>query len=116
MAEDESPLIKALPPESDYITYLTIVEYNLNPENLPILHKVLQDETLAINIGWDLVHLLVPFLPESEQCLQDIARLGNPREVILKVTESLRLIEYESPDDESLDELSQTLAGALDSR
>ncbi|KAK0878106.1 YAP1-binding protein 1 [Friedmanniomyces endolithicus] len=116
MAEDESPLIKALPPESDYITYLTIVEYNLNPENLPVLHKVLQDETLTTNIGWDLVHLLVPFLPESEQCLEDIARLGNPREVILKVTESLRLIEYDLPDDESLDEPSQTLAGALDSR
>ncbi|KAK0257326.1 YAP1-binding protein 1 [Friedmanniomyces endolithicus] len=116
MAEEESPLIKALPPESDYITYLTIVEYNLISDNLPILHKVLQDETLTTNIGWDLVHLLVPFLPESEQCLEDIARLGNPREVILKVTESLRLIEYESPDDESLDEPSQTLAGALDSR
>ncbi|KAK0943379.1 YAP1-binding protein 1 [Friedmanniomyces endolithicus] len=116
MAEEESPLIKALPPESDYITYLTIVEYNLNTDNLPILHKVLQDETLTTNIGWDLVHLLVPFLPESEQCLEDIARLGNPREVILKVTESLRLIEYESSDDESLDESSQTLAGALDSR
>ncbi|KAK0281534.1 YAP1-binding protein 1 [Friedmanniomyces endolithicus] len=116
MAEEESPLIKALPPESDYITYLTIVEYNLNTDNLPILHKVLQDETLTTNIGWDLVHLLVPFLPESEQCLEDIARLGNPREVILKVTENLRLIEYESPDDESLDEPSQTLAGALDSR
>ncbi|KAK1824709.1 YAP1-binding protein 1 [Friedmanniomyces endolithicus] len=116
MAEEESPLIKALPPESDYITYLTIVEYNLNTDNLPILHKVLQDETLTTNIGWDLVHLLVPFLPESEQCLEDIARLGNPREVILKVTESLRLIEYESSDDESLDEPSQTLAGALDSR
>ncbi|KAK0352376.1 YAP1-binding protein 1 [Friedmanniomyces endolithicus] len=116
MAEEESQLIKALPPESDYITYLTIVEYNLISDNLPILHKVLQDETLTTNIGWDLVHLLVPFLPESEQCLEDIARLGNPREVILKVTESLRLIEYESPDDESLDEPSQTLAGALDSR
>ena len=95
MAEEDNPLIRALPPESDYLTYLTIVEYNLSTENMPILHKVLQDEKLTTNIGWDMVHLLVPYLPDSEQCLQDIARLGNPREVILKVTESLRLIEYE---------------------
>ncbi|KAK5735669.1 YAP1-binding protein 1 [Elasticomyces elasticus] len=116
MADDESPLIKALPPESDYITYLTIVEYNLSIENLPILHKVLQDATLTTNIGWDLVHLLVPLLPESEECLQDIARLGNPREVILKVTESLRLIEYDTPNDESAEDASEVLAGATDSR
>ncbi|KAK4904523.1 YAP1-binding protein 1 [Elasticomyces elasticus] len=116
MADDESPLIKALPPESDYITYLTIVEYNLSIENLPILHEVMQDATLTTNIGWDLVHLLVPLLPESEECLQDIARLGNPREVILKVTESLRLIEYDTPDDESAEDASEVLAGATDSR
>jgi hypothetical protein len=61
---------------------------------------VLQDQTLTTNIGWDLVHLLIPHLPESEQCLQDVARLGNPREVILKVTESLRLIEYDHVDDD----------------
>lgn len=111
-AEDESPLIKALPPASDYLTYLTIVEYNLTPENLPILHKVLQDETLTTNIGWDLVHLLVPHLPDSEQCLKDIARLGNPREVILKVTESLRLIDYDSFDDKDADEEEDTDARA----
>jgi hypothetical protein len=112
--EGESPLIKALPPETDYMTYLTIIEYNLTPESLPILHKVLQDEKLTTNIGWDLVHLLVPMLPDSEQCLQDIARLGNPREVILKVTESLRLIEYEEP--EELPEPENALAGASDPR
>lgn len=103
-SENETPLIKALPPESDYMTYLTIVEYNLSPENLPILHKVLQDETLTTNIGWDLVHLLAPLVPESEQCLRDIARLGNPREVILKVTESLRLINYEGLEDDNEDD------------
>lgn len=115
MAEEDSPLIKALPPESDYLTYLTIVEYNLTQENLPILHKVLQDETLTINIGWDLVHLLVPYLPDSEQCLQDIARLGNPREVILKVTESLRLIDFEQLQDTEEDTVSAA-AGAVDPR
>jgi len=102
--DDESPLIKALPPASDYLTYLTIVEYNLTQENLPVLHKVLQDETLTTNIGWDLVHLLVPHLPDSEQCLRDVARLGNPREVILKVTESLRLIDYDGLGDDAADD------------
>ncbi|KAK6438568.1 YAP1-binding protein 1 [Oleoguttula sp. CCFEE 5521] len=94
VTESDNPLIKALPPETDYISYLTIVEHYLTEDNLPILHKVLQDQTLTTNIGWDLVHLLAPLLPQSSECLEDIARLGNPREVILKVTESLRLIDY----------------------
>ena len=94
MAE-KNPLIEALPPATDYLSYLTIIEYNLNPEALPTLHQVLQDTKLTTNIGWDLVHLLVPLLPNSNECLQDIARLGNPREVILKVTESLRLIDFQ---------------------
>lgn len=115
-ADDESPLIKALPPESDYLTYLTIVEYNLTPESLPILHKVLQDETLNINIGWDLVHLLLPLLPDSEQCLQDIARLGNPREVILKVTESLQLLQHESAEPDASEEVFGTAPQTDDAR
>jgi len=95
---DKNPLLEALPPATDYLTYLTVVEYNLTLENLPTLHQVLRDTKLTTNIGWDLVHLLLPLLPASEQCLQDIARLGNPRECILKVTESLRLIEFEGLD------------------
>jgi hypothetical protein len=94
MAE-KNPLLEALPPATDYLSYLTIIEYNLNPENLPTLHQVLQDTKLTTNIGWDLVHLLAPLVPHSDECLQDIARLGNPREVILKATESLRLIDFQ---------------------
>ncbi|KAL8724420.1 MAG: hypothetical protein Q9181_006829 [Wetmoreana brouardii] len=89
---DDNPLLKALPPKLDYISYLTIVEYNLNAEQLPVLHEILQDATLTANIGWDLVHLLLPLLPESQICLQDVARLGNPREVVLKVTELLEAL------------------------
>lgn len=90
MADDEdNPIVKALPPATDYISYLTILEYNLTAEQLPTLHTVLQDTTLTANIGWDLVHLLLPLLPASQQCLRDVARLGNPREVVLKVTELL---------------------------
>ena len=90
MADDqENPILLALPPETDYITYLTIVEYNLAERHLPMFHNLLQDTTLTANIAWDLVHILLPFLPASEQCLQDVAELGNPKEVILKVTEIL---------------------------
>ena len=84
-----NPLLKALPPETDYLSYLTILEYNLTAAQLPTLHHILQDTTLTANIGWDLVHLLLPLLPASQQCLQDVARLGNPREVVLKATELL---------------------------
>ena len=102
MANDDNPLLKALPPETDYISYLTILEYNLTHEQLPTLHGILQDQTLTANIGWDLVHLLLPLLPASQQCLQDVSRLGNPREVVLKVTELLEAIgsEEEGEDDE----------------
>jgi hypothetical protein len=85
----ENPLLTALPPASDYLTYLTILEYNLTADQLPTLHTILQDTNLTANIGWDLVHLLLPLLPASRQCLLDVARLGNPREVVLKVTEIL---------------------------
>ena len=93
--KEENPLLAARPPATDPITYLTIVEYNLTEENLPVLHQVLQDSELTANIGWDLIHLLLPFLPASEECLQDIATKGNPRECVLKVTEALRLLEFE---------------------
>ncbi|KAL5335413.1 YAP-binding/ALF4/Glomulin [Aspergillus crustosus] len=83
------PLTEALPPATDYLTYLTLLEYQLTPARLPTLHKLLQDEVLTTNIGWDLVKILLPMLPESQECLQDVARLGNPREVILRVSDAL---------------------------
>lgn len=99
-----NPLLAALPPATDYITYLTIIEYNLTEENLPVLHQILQDTELTTNIGWDLIHLLLPLLPASHECLHDIASRGNPRECVLKVTEALRLLEFEEPEDESDEE------------
>ena len=107
----ENPLLTALPPASDYLTYLTILEYNLTADQLPTLHNILQDTTLTANIGWDLVHLLLPLLPASRQCLLDVARLGNPREVVLKVTEILESLRVDSTEElpeikeEDIDEL-----------
>lgn len=101
-------LLKALPPETDYISYLTILEYNLTAEQLPTLHEILQDTTLTANIGWDLVHLLLPLLPASRECLQDVATLGNPREVVLKVTEMLEGIGTKDEDEEDEAEGEET--------
>jgi hypothetical protein len=111
-ASDENPLLAARPPATDPITYLTIVEYNLSEENLPVLHDVLQDAELTSTIGWDLIHLLLPLLPASEECLQDIATKGNPRECVLKVTEALRLLEFEErqeteDEEDDAEEISQ---------
>lgn len=112
-SEDEHPLIAGRPPVMDYLTYLTLIEHNLSPELLPMLHRVLQDPELTQNIGWDLVQLLLPLLPASEQCLQDIARLGNPREVVLKVTEALRLVDFSAIEQEEDDD-DEALARATD--
>ncbi|KAL8903983.1 MAG: hypothetical protein Q9207_003562, partial [Kuettlingeria erythrocarpa] len=105
---DDNPLLKALPPAVDYLSYLTILEYNLTAKQLPVLHDILQDTALTSNIGWDLVHLLIPLLPESQACLQDVARMGNPREVVLKVTELLEALtateEVEEPEEEDEDQ------------
>jgi hypothetical protein len=106
--KDEHPLLASRPPVTDPITYLTIIEYNLSEENLPILHEVLQDAELTATIGWDLIHLLLPLLPLSEDCLQDIAAKGNPRECVLKVTEALRLLEFEDQHDHSDEEEDDT--------
>ncbi|KAL0254633.1 YAP1-binding protein 1 [Diplodia seriata] len=112
-SEDDHPLIAGRPPAMDYLTYLTLIEHNLSPEVLPVLHRVLQDPELTSNIGWDLVQLLLPLLPASEDCLQDIARLGNPREVVLKVTEALRLIDFAAIEQDEEDD-DETLARAAD--
>ncbi|KAJ5525140.1 YAP-binding/Alf4/Glomulin [Penicillium frequentans] len=102
-ADAENPLVKALPPATDYLTYLTLLEYQLTPERLPLLHRLLQDEKLTTNIGWDLVKLLLPMLPASTDCLHDVARLGNPREVILRVSEALMQLQ---PEDEDVEDLA----------
>lgn len=85
----------SLPPATDHITYLTILESHLSPALLPTLNTILQDADLTQNIGWDLIHLLLP-MAGAEQCLGTIARLGNPREVILKVTEAMQTLDLDS--------------------
>lgn len=101
------PITAALPPSSDYITFLTILEYQLTPDRLPILtgHLVKDDGTLAREIGWDLVKLILPFLDaaphDAAKCLEIVARRGNPREVVIVVAEALESLGAEEHDIES---------------
>jgi hypothetical protein len=111
MASDTIKAItESLPPASDYLTYLTILESHISPELLPTLNEILQDAELTQNIGWDLIHLLLP-LHGSETCLMTIARLGNPREVVLKVTEALQLLEL-APEDQEEKPEGETTEGS----
>ena len=91
-------ITSSLPPKTDIATYLTILESHLRPELLPSILDILQDRELVGYIGWDLVELLVPLLPASEECLRDVARWGNPREVVLKILETLRHVVFDDED------------------
>lgn len=95
MSDDRPPTAEVIrrlnesrPPATDSFTYLTIIEQYLSPEILPALLDILQDASLTKDIGWDLVEMLID-VPGGEPCLEAVARLGNPREVILKVLEVL---------------------------
>ncbi|RWA12909.1 hypothetical protein EKO27_g2218 [Xylaria grammica] len=75
--------------KEDRFTYLTILQYHVNtPGILPTLNEVLQNADLTREIGWDLVQMLIA-IDGYEECLETVARLGNPREVIIKVMETL---------------------------
>ncbi|KAI5306045.1 hypothetical protein KEM56_002441 [Ascosphaera pollenicola] len=113
-AGEDDILLQAKPPACDPVTYLTLLEYQLTAERLPLLHEILQDGGLTSEIGWDLVKTLVRFVPESRQCLNDVARLGNPREVILSVAQALERLRdsMQEPDadgDGDLDEEAMVL-------
>lgn len=95
ISDPAKAITESLPPATDYLTYLTILESHLCPEILPTLNDILQDTELTQNIGWDLIHLLIS-LPGSEACLGTIARLGNPREIVLKIIEALTLLDLDA--------------------
>ncbi|KAH7159972.1 YAP-binding/ALF4/Glomulin [Dactylonectria estremocensis] len=88
LEETVQRLHESKPPTTDGFTYLTIIEKSMSPEILPALEDILEDAKLTSDIGWDLVEMLIS-VPGSSSCLEIIARLGNPREVILKVLEVL---------------------------
>src|SRR2546423_6680355 len=105
--DEENPLVAALPPQTDYITYLTILEYQLTTSNISTLTSLLtnDDGTLAREIGWDLLKLVLPLSEEvpgeAGKCLEVVARRGNPREVVVRVAEELEKLDLEGPDHRS---------------
>lgn len=107
---DTSNAIQALtesrPPATDRFTYLTIVEKFMSPEILPTLDGILQDAQLTQEIGWDLVDMLVP-VQGCEPCLETVARLGNPRETIIKVLEVLEGLQDDGADEDGENGLSK---------
>jgi len=97
-------LEESKPPVTDVFSYLVIVKENLSPETLPTLFKIIQDATLTRYLGWDLVEMLIP-VPGSEDCLETVARLGNPREVILKTLEVMNKLDAEAEDEDAEKEI-----------
>lgn len=92
-------LQESKPPATDAATYLTIIEMSLTPAVLPALRDILDDVALTSEIGWDLVAMLIA-VPGSEACLERVAHLGNPREVILKVLEVMETVSAQAEAEE----------------
>ncbi len=94
----------------DRFTYLTILESHVTtPGILPTLNEILQNKELTEDIGWDLVDMLI-HVDGSEACLETVARLGNPKEVYLKLTQALAcLAEAWREDEEDISDQFQTL-------
>ena len=103
---NEDPLVAALPPATDYLTYLTLLEYQLKAKNLGTLNRLLSEDsgTLAEEIGWDLLRLVLPMLEKAPQvaddCLDIIARRGNPREVVVRLAEELEKLGHQPSGEE----------------
>lgn len=105
-------LKESRPPATDRFTYLTIIDKSMSPEILPALHEILEDVELTSDIGWDLVEMLV-HVEGSGQCLESIARLGNPREVILKVLQVMETTTGEGDNGTLGNKYFVTLCGML---
>ena len=91
-------ITESVPPATDPLSWLVILEVNLTPELLPALHDILSKNLeLTSAVGWDLIPLLLP-IPGSWDCQKVIGRYGNPRECVIKVCEQLRELDFEEPD------------------
>lgn len=99
-------ITESRPPATDKFTYLTIVEKFMSPDILPALDDILQDAQLTQEIGWDLVDMLVS-VQGCEPCLETVARLGNPRETIIKVLEVMEGLQDGVADDDGEIEFSK---------
>ncbi|RAL59240.1 hypothetical protein DID88_006955 [Monilinia fructigena] len=101
-------IIRLAPPNGDYPLYLDFIHEvfideqptpKLRAELLAILDDLLQNKGLANLMGWDLMPTLLN-VPGSETCLITIARLANPREVIIGVVAELRKLDLYGIEDD----------------
>ena len=105
-------LTESKPPTTDRFTYLTIIDKSMSPDILPALQEILEDVELTNDIGWDLVEMLI-HVPGSQPCLETIARLGNPREVILKALQVMETVTGEGENGDLGNQYFVTLCGML---
>jgi hypothetical protein len=91
-------ITESVPPATDPLSWLVILEVNLTPDLLPALRDILsRNPELTSTVGWDLIPLLLP-IPGSQDCQKLIGRYGNPRECVIKVCEQLRELNFEETD------------------
>ncbi|CUS15505.1 unnamed protein product [Tuber aestivum] len=111
-------------PADDFISYSTILDVHLSYAHdvfsqdeqhklLEVLGEILEThEDLAREISWDLISVLLPFLESlspatvqlAESHIAFAAAKGNPREVFIKILESLSAINWSLPLTEDEDE------------
>lgn len=101
-------IVRLAPPNGDYPLYLDLIRKifideqpppELRTELLTILDDLLQNKGLANLMGWDLMPTLLN-VPGSESCLITIARLANPREIIIGVMAELRKLDLYGIEDD----------------
>ncbi|KAG0126311.1 hypothetical protein HOY82DRAFT_570416 [Tuber indicum] len=118
-------------PADDFISYSTILDVHLSYAHdvfsqdeqhrlLEVLGDILEThEDLAREISWDLISVLLPFLESlspatvqlTESHIAFAAAKGNPREVFIKIVESLSAINWSPPRAEDEDEYGEDDGG-----
>ncbi|KAF7909372.1 uncharacterized protein EAF01_003090 [Botrytis porri] len=101
-------IVRLAPPNGDPPMYVQFIDKiliedqpspELRAELLTLLEDLLQNKGLADLVGWDLVPTLID-VPGSESCLITIARLANPREVIISVLAELKRLDLDGIEDD----------------
>ncbi|TEY40663.1 hypothetical protein BOTCAL_0429g00080 [Botryotinia calthae] len=111
MESDPDPVVdikSAAPPAGDPMAYLAflrlvLIEREPTPELrsqlLAALNDALKDVDIANSVGWEAVTILLE-LPGSDDCLITIARLANPRELIISILAALKRLDLDGIEDD----------------
>ncbi|TGO91188.1 hypothetical protein BPOR_0036g00180 [Botrytis porri] len=111
MESDPDPVVdikSTAPPAGDPMAYLSflrlvLIERKPTPELrsqlLAALNDVLQDVDIANSVGWEATTILLE-VPGSDDCLITIARLANPRELIISILAALKRLDLDGIEDD----------------